>query len=331
MREVLRVVARCLQRIGVVRRRTGLYRLQEQRVINGCDSHGGVAGDSGSQACGKVDASMLTGLLYDGDGKRYTPTHAVKGGKRYRYYTSQAAIQKRAKSSQVIRLPAKEVEQLVVSRIAKLFDSPEELLQAVAEVETAALDLQRITAAGQDLVRSWDKLSLRESGSKIRSLVVRVLVREATLEIEVSPEALERMLLSPDSGNTESGSAQPKASKSFSIRCPLTITRRRGELRLIVPGSTAPSNEVNRPVLKALARATRWRERIMAGEVYCKEQIAAETGLNASYVGKILRLGVLCPDFVEGVISGSRGAEFVLTGLSSKAPLDWSLQGRETF
>ncbi|MBI2816193.1 MAG: hypothetical protein HYX72_04565 [Acidobacteria bacterium] len=65
--------------------------------------------------------------------------------------------------------------------------------------------------------------------------------------------------------------------------------------------------------------------------VTCKEQIAAETGLNASYVGKILRLGVLSPDFVEGVISGSRGAASVLTGLSSKAPLDWSIQGRETF
>ena len=68
----------------------------------------------------------------------------------------------------------------------------------------------------------------------------------------------------------------------------------------------------------------------MAGEVYCKEQLAAESGLNASYVGKILRLGALCPDFVEDVIAGSRGAEFALTGLRSKTPLDWSVQGRHS-
>jgi hypothetical protein len=280
------------------------------------------------QTGGKVDTSMLTGLLYDADGNRYTPTHAVKGGKRYRYYTSQAAIQKRGRSSQFNRLPAKEVEQLVVSRVAKLFDSPEELIQAVADVETPTRDLQRLTAAGRDLARSWNKLSLRESGSKIRSFVGRVLVGEAALEIEVSPEALERMLLSPDSGNTEPSNMHPKGSKLFSIRCPLTTTRSRGELRLIVPGFTAPSNQVNRPVLKALARATRWRERIMAGEVYCKEQIAADTGLNASYVGKILRLSALSPDIVEDVIAGSR-AEFAVTGTSSKVPLDWSIQRRE--
>jgi hypothetical protein len=214
---------------------------------------------------------------------------------------------------------------LVISRIAKLFDSPEELIQAVADVETAIRDLKRLTTAGRDLARSWDKLSLKESGSKIRSLIVRVLVRDAVLEIEVSPEALERMLLLPDSPSTESGSMPPKGSKFFSIRCPLTTTRSRGELRLIVPGTTASSSEVNRPVLKARARATCWRERIMAGEVYCKEQIAADTGLNASYVGKILRLSALSPDIVEGVIAGSR-AEFAVTGPSSKVPLDWSIQ-----
>ena len=169
------------------------------------------------QTGGKVDMSMLTGLLYDADGNRYTPTHAVKGGKRYRYYTYQAAIQKRALPSQFNRLPAKEVEQLVVSRIAKLFDSPEELIQAVADMETAIRDLKRLTTAGRDLARSWDKLSLKESGSKIRSLIVRVLVREAVLEIEVSPEALERMLLLPELRSTESGSMPPNRSLPNSL------------------------------------------------------------------------------------------------------------------
>jgi site-specific DNA recombinase len=36
--------------------------------------------------------SLLSGILFDPRGIRFTPTHAVKNGKRYRYYTSQAAI-----------------------------------------------------------------------------------------------------------------------------------------------------------------------------------------------------------------------------------------------
>ena len=38
--------------------------------------------------------SLLTGILFDEQGNRYTPTHAIKRGKRYRYYTSQAVIRK---------------------------------------------------------------------------------------------------------------------------------------------------------------------------------------------------------------------------------------------
>ena len=40
--------------------------------------------------------SLLVGLLYDDQGNRFTPSHAVKRGKRYRYYVSQAAIHHRA-------------------------------------------------------------------------------------------------------------------------------------------------------------------------------------------------------------------------------------------
>jgi hypothetical protein len=35
--------------------------------------------------------SLLAGLLFDGDGNRMTPSHAVKKGTRYRYYVSAAA------------------------------------------------------------------------------------------------------------------------------------------------------------------------------------------------------------------------------------------------
>src|SRR5712691_7445397 len=38
------------------------------------------------------ESSLLAGLIYDGNGNRLTPSHAVKNGKRYRYYVSQAVI-----------------------------------------------------------------------------------------------------------------------------------------------------------------------------------------------------------------------------------------------
>jgi hypothetical protein len=44
-----------------------------------------------------TQTSVLTGLLFDAEGTLYTPTHASKSGRRYRYYTSQAVIKKTEK------------------------------------------------------------------------------------------------------------------------------------------------------------------------------------------------------------------------------------------
>jgi hypothetical protein len=38
------------------------------------------------------EPSLLAGLIYDGNGTRMTPSHAVKDGKRYRYYLSNKLI-----------------------------------------------------------------------------------------------------------------------------------------------------------------------------------------------------------------------------------------------
>src|SRR5437868_13137023 len=59
-------------------------------------------------------ASLLAGLLFDGDGHRMTPSHAVKKGTRYRYYVSGSLITKdRTENAAALRIPAAEIEQLV--------------------------------------------------------------------------------------------------------------------------------------------------------------------------------------------------------------------------
>ena len=44
-----------------------------------------------------AEPSLLAGLLVDARGERLTPSHAVKKGRRYRYYISSALITEAAK------------------------------------------------------------------------------------------------------------------------------------------------------------------------------------------------------------------------------------------
>jgi hypothetical protein len=45
-----------------------------------------------------AEASLLAGLLVDAHGERLTPSHAVKKGRRYRYYVSAALISEAGQS-----------------------------------------------------------------------------------------------------------------------------------------------------------------------------------------------------------------------------------------
>lgn len=75
--------------------------------------------------------SLFTGILFDTAGTRYTPTHASKSGRRYRYYTSQSAIKKTGQSDAPVRIPAPDIEKAVVDRLLEWFEKPEQLFAAI--------------------------------------------------------------------------------------------------------------------------------------------------------------------------------------------------------
>ena len=61
--------------------------------------------------------ALLTGLLFDGDGQRLTPTHARKGATRYHYYVSARLVTgartKTTKAAHGLGLSASDLDALV--------------------------------------------------------------------------------------------------------------------------------------------------------------------------------------------------------------------------
>jgi hypothetical protein len=69
--------------------------------------------------------SLLTGMLTDGHGNRFIPSHAVRSGRRYRYYVSAAPIgETGADRGQVRRLPTQEVEGAMIRMLVEALTSP---------------------------------------------------------------------------------------------------------------------------------------------------------------------------------------------------------------
>ena len=77
-----------------------------------------------------AEPSLLAGILTDGDGNRFAPSHAVKNGRRYRYYVSAAPIiETGADHAQVRCLAAQEVEGAVIRILVGALSSPARLLE----------------------------------------------------------------------------------------------------------------------------------------------------------------------------------------------------------
>jgi hypothetical protein len=90
--------------------------------------------------------SLLAGLLFTAEGVPFTPSHAVNHGRRYRYYVERPllAAQEREKASGAPqlnsgngmqtkgwRLPAHEIEQLVLKRVGAFLEDRGALLDAL--------------------------------------------------------------------------------------------------------------------------------------------------------------------------------------------------------
>jgi hypothetical protein len=87
-----------------------------------------------------------------------------------------------------------------------------------------------------------------------------------------------------------------------------------------------PRRRVDNAMVKAVARAFRWRM-LIETEVYGTiRDLAAMERINSSYVSRVLRLTLLAPDIIEAILNGHQPSALQLVALLSPFPLEWEQQ-----
>lgn len=79
-------------------------------------------------------------------------------------------------------------------------------------------------------------------------------------------------------------------------------------------------------MVKAVARAFRWREMLESGTHATITEIAAAEKINDSYVSRVLRLSLLAPDLVGAILHGWQPHGVQLEHLLRGFPVEWRLQ-----
>src|SRR5881392_1011450 len=132
-----------------------------------------------------AEPSLLAGLLIDARGERLTPSHAVKKGRRYRYYVSAALITDAGTDrAQGWRLAAQEIEDAVIRVLADALTRPAMLLErfdtaGIPRDQTSRM-LDRATRFAAALKRSP-----AERAKVVRDLIEKVVIEENAITIRV--------------------------------------------------------------------------------------------------------------------------------------------------
>jgi hypothetical protein len=90
-------------------------------------------------------------------------------------------------------------------------------------------------------------------------------------------------------------------------------------------GATQPRRADN-TLVKALARAFRWKKMLESGEYTTIAELAEREGIAPSYMTRVLRLTLLAPDIVEAILDGTQGPEVTLARVLEPFPIAWEQQ-----
>ena len=82
------------------------------------------------------------------------------------------------------------------------------------------------------------------------------------------------------------------------------------------------------PLIKAVARANGWMERLLSGEISTLEDLASETGFTRRYISRTLRSSFLAPDLTEMILDGLQPPDLTVRRLMAGFPPDWPAQRR---
>jgi site-specific DNA recombinase len=252
------------------------------------------------------EASLLAGIIRDGLGRRMTPSHSVKRGRRYRYYITHAS-DLRDGEPPAWRIPAHDLEAAAVTRLASWLKDRRGIRGVVATDDATALEraLANATQAAVQLADSYHRRRL------IALLVENIRLEEGQIILGLAGEPLRHLL---GCSLTE---------QLPTLVAPAGRVRRGKEVKLVVAGSDA----ADRRLVGLLAEARIAHAEVLSQPGRTVRQVAAATGQCSYRLSRLFRLAHLSPEIVDMILTGAQPTSLSPRKLlATPLPIEWDAQ-----
>jgi site-specific DNA recombinase len=271
---------------------------------------------------------LLKGRLFDDAGEPLYATQASKQGQRYFYYTSKHLVVRKADGSRSWRLPAPELDQLIIDRLVVLLRDPLRVMDLLAHGQDASNAVTRtIDAASRaaDILASADGIERR---CMLDTLLERVELRESGISLGLQPSAIDGGSHPGGPGTGLPGDGDWTG--AVVVELPVQVSRRANGSRIVLGGGEQATSGADPKLVQLVADAHRWNRMLAEGTVASLRELSDREQLDRSDIGRILNLAYLAPDIVEAILDGRQPVGLTVRKLRrmSELPLDWEAQRR---
>jgi hypothetical protein len=115
--------------------------------------------------------------------------------------------------------------------------------------------------------------------------------------------------------------------ETVTLHVPFRIVKRGGRREMqLPPGAAAERTRIDNTLVKALARAFRWKRMLESGGYVSISELADKEGIAFTYMARLLRLTLIAPAIIEVILSGRHPPTMTLAALMEGFPLPWREQ-----
>lgn len=113
---------------------------------------------------------------------------------------------------------------------------------------------------------------------------------------------------------------------TITLHLPFRLVKRGGRKEMHLPPDAAARRHPDDALVKALARAFRWKRQLELGQFTTLAELAGHEKVAPSYLTRILNLTLLAPEIVEAILDGRQRPEVTLARLMQGVPVAWERQ-----
>jgi site-specific DNA recombinase len=194
----------------------------------------------------------------------------------------------------------------------------------------APAQLQKQVIGAKKLAGRLSSLPSDDLRDLLSCFLRRVVIGEDQIQLMIGRKELLELLLN-DGRIASNISNGQNPSDRRDLRClsiELKLRRSGGVVHLVVPPNAGNVSErhSNPALIKAVARAHIWYEKVIQGKALDMRSLARQAGLTERYVGKVFACAFLAPDIIESILEGRQPHDLTFEKLCRHVPLSWDEQ-----